>query len=174
MRWWLLKLADLLIRGAEEVPPKVTIHLPPTPVNEVPPPLPPVKISVKQRSLQSGGPPTKSPLTPFTIPPKLKLPVNATPKDVLATPASATPLTAESGRRPSFQVPRPPVLKKPAPPKQGKPAPAKIPKAQISGMSLPDLKGCRLALKKLQASKHAPVFLQPVDPVRDRAPKYIP
>lgn len=48
-----------------------------------------------------------------------------------------------------------------------------VPKAQSGGMSLNDLRACRAALKKLQTHKKAAVFLQPVDPVRDRAPKYI-
>ncbi|THH30629.1 hypothetical protein EUX98_g3547 [Antrodiella citrinella] len=166
VRWWLLKLADLLIRGSEEAPPKVTIHLPPTPVNEVAPPLPTVKIPLKQRSIKAGGPPVKSPLTPFTIPPKLKLPVNGGLYDSIATPSSATPTT--EGRKPSFQIPKPPLKKATV----VKAASAKVPKAQTGGMSLPDLKASRLALKKVQGHKNAAVFLQPVDPVRDRAPNY--
>ena len=55
--------------------------------------------------------------------------------------------------------------------KPSKPVPKVVPKAQSSGMSLNDLRGCRNALKKLQTNKKAAVFLQPVDPVRDRAPK---
>ena len=48
-----------------------------------------------------------------------------------------------------------------------------VPKAQSGGMSLNDLRACRAALKKLQTHKKAAVFLQPVDPIRDRAPKYV-
>ncbi|KAF9245714.1 hypothetical protein BU15DRAFT_85416 [Melanogaster broomeanus] len=37
VRWGIIKLADIVLRGVEEAPPKVTIHLPPTPVAEQPP-----------------------------------------------------------------------------------------------------------------------------------------
>lgn len=43
---------------------------------------------------------------------------------------------------------------------------------QASGMSSSDLTACRNCLKKLQTSKHALLFLNPVDPVRDRVPNY--
>ena len=48
-----------------------------------------------------------------------------------------------------------------------------VPKAQSGGMSSNDIRACRLAIKKLQAHKKASLFMQPVDPVRDRAPKYV-
>jgi transcription initiation factor TFIID subunit 2 len=40
-------------------------------------------------------------------------------------------------------------------------------------MSLNDLRACRNALKKMQTHKRAGLFLQPVGPVRDHAPKYV-
>ncbi|OCH90063.1 hypothetical protein OBBRIDRAFT_793679 [Obba rivulosa] len=167
VRWCLLKLADLLIRGAEEAPPKVTIHLPPTPVAEVPPslPLPHVKLPPKpQRSLKSGGLPAKSPLSPFVVPPKLKLPPSSSQGDVLAkTPDTAHPLDGRDKKRDVIPVPPPPKVPKKVPEKK---------KAQTSGMSINDIRACRSALKKLQMNRHAAVFLQPVDPVRDRAPSY--
>ncbi|KAK0545629.1 hypothetical protein OC861_005196 [Tilletia horrida] len=43
---------------------------------------------------------------------------------------------------------------------------------QASGMEKADLTACRNCLKKLRESKHAALFLHPVDPVRDRAPNY--
>ena len=46
-------------------------------------------------------------------------------------------------------------------------------KAQSGGMSLNDLRACRNALKKLKSNKHALLFNQPVDPIRDHAPKYV-
>ena len=49
--------------------------------------------------------------------------------------------------------------------------PAHVPKAQSGGMSLNDLKASRSALKKLKTNKRALIFLQPVDPIRDHAPK---
>lgn len=57
---------------------------------------------------------------------------------------------------------------KPAKPKKIKP----LPPAQASGMTSADLTACRNCLKKLLDSKHAPLFLNPVDPVRDKAPNY--
>ncbi|OJT02141.1 hypothetical protein TRAPUB_7399 [Trametes pubescens] len=147
VRWCLLKLADLLIRGNEEAAPKVTIHLPPTPVTEVPPPLPPVKRSSKPiRALMSGGPTPKSPYR--------QRPVHVS---TARTPGSAT-LGAERRKEfPATKVPAKSLEKK-----TGKTAP----RAQSSGMSVHDLRACRTALKKVQTNKHAALFLQPVDPVR--------
>lgn len=36
-----------------------------------------------------------------------------------------------------------------------------------------DLKASRNALKKIKSNKHAAAFLQPVDPIRDHAPKLV-
>ncbi|KAI0375461.1 hypothetical protein BV20DRAFT_960622 [Pilatotrama ljubarskyi] len=168
VRWCLLKLADLLIRGAEEAPPKVTIHLPPTPVTEAPPPIPPVKLPSKpSRALKAGGPPPRSPAPSFTVPPKLKLVPSGSQVDVSAarTPGIATPGSGADTQK-DFPVPKGPA--KAAAKKAGKP----VHKAQSSGMSVNDLRACQNALKKLQTAKHAALFLQPVDPVRDRAPNY--
>ncbi|PIL31521.1 hypothetical protein GSI_06223 [Ganoderma sinense ZZ0214-1] len=174
VRWCLLKLADLLIRGQEETAPKVTIHLPPTPVQEVPPPLPPVKLTTKsQRSLKSGAPTPKSPLPSFTLPAKLKIMPSNTQVDTSAapTPSTAGPLTASRRHGGEFSVPKVPSKVAIAVPKEKKVAKA-VPKAQSGGLSLNDLRACRAALKKLQTHKKASLFLQPVDPVRDRAPNY--
>ncbi|KAI0660528.1 hypothetical protein C8Q70DRAFT_976084 [Cubamyces menziesii] len=168
VRWCLLKLADLLIRGAEEAPPKVTIHLPPTPVVETAPPIPPVKLPSKPiRPLKAGGPPPRSPHTPFTVPPKLKL-VPSSSSQAEAPPVRIPPIAPSVAveKRKEAHVPKPSA--KANEKKTGK----AVPKAQTSGMSVNDLRACRSALKKLQTNKHAALFLQPVDPVRDRAPNY--
>ncbi|KAI0691165.1 hypothetical protein C8T65DRAFT_699820 [Cerioporus squamosus] len=161
VRWCLIKLADLLIRGQEEQPSKVTIHLPPTPVVEAPPPILPVKLSTKPpRAIKAGGPPTPSTRASFTLPPKLKLVPSSAQVDVSATPApsAATPQAATYKRGGDL-------------PKEK--APGKVaPRAQASGMSAQDLTACKNALKKLQEHKKALLFWQPVDPVRDKAPNY--
>ena len=152
-----MKLADIIIRGTDEVPPKVTIHLPPTPVVEVAPPLPTVKLPSKPiRPIKSGGTAARSPHPTFTLPPKLKLVQSGSRVDAFPgpTPAPVKPYPKVSA------------------PKEKKPSKAG-PKAQASGMSVNDLRACRNALKKVQEHKKAPLFLQPVDPVRDRAPKYV-
>ncbi|KAI0830772.1 hypothetical protein BC628DRAFT_1355553 [Trametes gibbosa] len=168
VRWCLLKLADLLIRGTEEVPPKVTIHLPPTPVTEAPPPIPSVKLSSKPvRAIKSGGPPPKSPLTPFTVPPKLKLVPSGSQVDVSTArnPSAVTP-SAGLERRKEVYIPK--VHAKASEKRTGK----AVPRAQAGGMSLHDLRACQSALSKVRSNKHGALFLQPVDPVRDRAPNY--
>ncbi|KAI0718881.1 hypothetical protein C8T65DRAFT_569811 [Cerioporus squamosus] len=171
VRWCLIKLADLLIRGQEEQPPKVTIHLPPTPVVEAPPPILPVKLSTKPpRAIKAGGPPTPSTRASFTLPPKLKLVPSSAQVDVSATPApsAATPQAATYKRGGDL----PKVSAKAAPAHKEK-APGKVaPRAQASGMSAQDLTACKNALKKLQEHKKALLFRQPVDPVRDKAPNY--
>ena len=167
----MLKLADLLIRGAEEAPPKVTIHLPPTPVAEAAPPIPPVKLPLKSRpTIKTGGPLTRTPTLPFAGTPKLKLPPSSVQGDVSTRTLSAA-ASPVLDRRDTFPVPKVPPQRKAAAPEKKKPQ--NVPKAQTAGMSLNDLRACRNALKKLQTHKRAAVFLQPVDPVRDHAPRYV-
>jgi len=168
VRWGIIKLADLVLRGVEEAPPKVTIHLPPTPVLEQPPPikLPP---RATARPIKTGGPPMRNPLVSTSAPPKLKI----VPSGSQARASSvATPVTGAARMPP----PPPPAAKAKAKPKARPPtangvkAP-QIPKAQSSGMSVNDLRACRNALKKLKLNKNALLFMQSVDPVRDHAPK---
>lgn len=179
VRWCLLKLADLLIRPVEETPPTVKIHIPSTPIIETAPQAPPVKATAKApRLIKTGGAPAKIPPTPTTT--KLKLP---------GTPTISSP------RTPSIHVPPEPVKRGvsfAAPPtptpsaiptsapkankvKANKPVapskPVSMPKPQTAGMSVQDYKACKSALKKLKTNKHAALFLQPVDPIRDHAPK---
>ncbi|KAG1758866.1 hypothetical protein EDD22DRAFT_996790 [Suillus occidentalis] len=62
LRRGIIKLADIVLRGVEEIPSKVTNHLPPTPVTEIPPSLPVVKVLPKvSRPLKFGGPPARAP-----------------------------------------------------------------------------------------------------------------
>ncbi|KDQ63029.1 hypothetical protein JAAARDRAFT_29020 [Jaapia argillacea MUCL 33604] len=164
VRWCVLKLADLLIRGAEEAPPKVLLHLPPTPVAEQPPPLLPLKMPLKaQRTLKAAEPAVKSPLPPFAVATKIRLP--STPTMPIAKPPAMLP--PEPLKRGPSSVKPTPKAKKEAPKKE-----KNVPRAQSGGMSLNDLRASRNALKKLQTHKRAVLFLQPVDPVRDRAPNY--
>ncbi|KAJ7292844.1 hypothetical protein C8J57DRAFT_1444279 [Mycena rebaudengoi] len=159
VRWCLLKLADLLIRPIEETPPTVRIHIPITPVAELPPPLP-----SKPRPLKLAGP-LQSPVVPSQIPPKLKLRAS--------TPTvPRTPSVEPQSKAVAFAVPALPhkAKVKAKPPKaNGVPKPAK---AHASGMPLSDLRACRAALKKLLSHKNAAIFLHPVDPLRDHAPNY--
>jgi transcription initiation factor TFIID subunit 2 len=156
-RWAVLKLADLVLRGGEEAPPKITIQLPPTPVIETPP-SPMVRIQpVAQRILKTG--PTSSPAPGNSSTPKIKL----VPLGSHRESAPKTPVGPQ--RKGSFVIP---------PPKRQKPDKDKkksAPRPQTSGISVYDLGACRNALKKLQAHRRAKLFLKPVDPVRDRAPE---
>lgn len=163
----MIKLADILIRGAEEVAPKVTIHLPPTPVQETAPVLPVVKAHPKtQKPAKISGPPGRSPLVPFA-PPKLKLGPRI---GSVADPEMRTPAAEPTAPRISIATPKPPKTKlKP----QKTEKTGHVHKAQSGGMSLNDLRACRNALKKVKMFKHAALFLQPVDPVRDHAPKLV-
>ena len=162
----MLKLADLAVRGTDEKPPKVTIHLPPTPSSEVPPaiqpPTPGIKIVPKPAKpllkINAGRKASllQSPLvTPVPGSAKIRLTQPGTPK--------AGPATQE-GAQPEFKVPAPPPPK-PEPKKKEK----QLAKALANGMSTADLKACRVVLKRLNTSKHAFIFAQPVDPVRDKA-----
>lgn len=160
-RWAVLKLADLVLRGGEEAPPKITIQLPPTPVIEAPP-SPVVRIQpVSQRVLKTGS--TPSPAQGTSSTPKIKLVPSGLHRE--STPKTAVALQ----RKGSLLVP---PLKRQKPEKD-KDKKKPVPKPQTSGMSVYDLGACRNALKKLQAHKRARLFLQPVDPVRDKAPEYV-
>lgn len=159
-RWAVLKLADLVLRGGEEAPPKITIQLPPTPVIEAPP-SPVVRIQpAAQRILKASSAPSSAQGTSST---KIKL----VPSGLHRESTSKTPAVPQ--RKGSFAVP-PPKRQKPEKDKDKKKS---VPRPQSSGMSVYDLGACRNALKKLQAHKRARLFLQPVDPVRDRAPECV-
>ncbi|KAG2155663.1 TATA-binding protein associated factor Taf2 [Suillus clintonianus] len=174
VRWGVIKLADIVLRGVEETPPKVTIHLPPTPVTEVPPPLPTVKVLPKaSRPLKSGGPPPRSPAIPSAAP-KLKIMPGIAQARGPTTSVTTSAVPTPPARAGSMAPPPVPAKAKPKP----KPKllngvrPPHIPKAQSAGMSLNDLRASRNALKKLTMHKSAVLFMQPVDPVRDHAPNY--
>ncbi|KAI0068033.1 hypothetical protein BV25DRAFT_1904522 [Artomyces pyxidatus] len=175
VRWSILKLADILIRGAEEAPPKLSIHLPPpTPIIEVPPPLPVLKVPPKPtRPLKSGGPPTRSPLPPSIVPAKIRL----VPSVQTEATAITLPPTPDAERPPPITTKKGVAFAQPtgakAKDKTGKPKESRhVPKAQSGGMSLFDHKASRNMIGRLKTHKHATLFLQPVDPVRDHAPNY--
>lgn len=160
----------------EEAPPSVKIHIPHTPVIEQAPPLPAVKVPPKvPRVIKTGGPPLKSPLVPFNPPTKLKL--AASPHlDAIPTKLPPVPL-GDKRKEVVFAKPELPskvskVKTKQVPSKVNE-RPSHVPKAQSGGMPINDLRACRNALKKLKTNKRALIFLQPVDPIRDHAPKYV-
>lgn len=165
----------------EESPPSVKIHIPSTPVIENAVSLPAVKVPVKApRVIKSGGPPLKSSLVTLNPPTKLKLPAGPPPEAVsvkISPPVPPVPSVVEAPKKAvAFtKTEIPPKVSKTKPPKVPAPKvankPAHVPKAQSGGMSLNDLRASRNALKKLKANKHAVIFLQPVDPIRDHAPK---
>ena len=172
MRWSIIKLADVLVRGAEEAPPKLSIHLPPsTPITEIPPPLPLVKLPVPpkpSRAIKSGGPRNTPVSTPVT--PKIRL-VSTAHAEAAGTFSLNTPVTGQTAATKQGTTSKTPAGTKPKVKTKNKETKA-VPKAQSGGMTSFDLKACRTALQKLKSSKHSNLFLQPVDPVRDRAPKY--
>lgn len=165
VRWCLLKLAEMTIRPAEETLPKVTIHLPPTPVSEAPPmlpaPIPKVRVAPKL--------PVKPPTVPLATPVAKAAP--ALPKirfgSLINTPKVQTSQiqakTESAKRHVGFDRQTDHAGQK----KKEK----VLPKGQSGGLSNHDLRALRTALKKLMAYKHSILFRQPVDPIRDRAPK---
>lgn len=116
--------------------------------------------------------PTKgSPLVPFTPPvkPKLKIPragsiADGQPRTPISEPQPGPPRTV------AFAPPKPPKFKGRPPNKEKG---VYVPKAQSGGMPVNDLRACRSALQKIKLHKNATLFLQPVDPVRDHAPKFV-
>lgn len=140
-------------------------------MTDIAPQLPAVKASSKiPRVIKSGGPPSKSPLITFNLPTKLKMP----PPDIVSPKViSPTPPVEISKKAVMFATPEVPskaALSKGRSAKSNN-KPAHVPKAQSGGMHLNDLRASRNALKKLKGNKHAALFIQPVDPIRDHAPK---
>lgn len=185
VRWCLLKLADILIRPVEETPPSVKIHIPSTPITDTAPQIPPVKVPVKQtRMIKSGGPPSRHPSIQLNVSgAKAKLPGSPLPAPTELPASSPVVKKAVVFARPAPPVPppgaasaksktRPPVKLFSKPTSKPPTKPTQVPKAQSAGMSINDLRACRNALKKLQSNKHALLFNQPVDPIRDSAPRY--
>jgi transcription initiation factor TFIID subunit 2 len=182
----MLKLADLVFRGAEESPPKVTIHIPRAPVVEASPASPsPIlgsKPGMKGKRLKiplpGKAPGVQSPMA--TPSGKIKIPsLPVQPEAVVSPPVSAAatalPPPPPSPSKPvgpkkevAFATSKPKSKQKVAPPKKAKPI-----QGQSGGMSANDYRASRSALKKLQVNKHARLFAQPVDPVRDNAPKSV-
>lgn len=176
----MLKLADMAVRGETEAPPKVTIHLPPTPVSELPPastatPAPGIKIMPKlaKPQIKIGArknsvvfPATSTPLSAIATPSKRMPSINAPPSPIKVVAENAI---QKAKSKAEFKEPLPPPVKPLSPKKKQKP----LQKAQASGMTIPDLKACRTVLKRLIGHKHAIIFQKPVDPVRDNAPKYV-
>ncbi|KAK0465504.1 uncharacterized protein EV420DRAFT_1514646 [Desarmillaria tabescens] len=181
VRWCILKLADLLIRPVDEVPPKLSLHLPPkTPIIETPPSLPVPKVSIKPQRKPSVAH-LKSPLTPIHVPPKIKLSNGGITRDLTSKPSSPPPPPQPQSIAPVLPPKKTGALVVPPPPAKGRPKGrppnknlkrAQVSKAHSSGMSLADLTATRNALKKIRDHKHARWFLQPVDPVRDKALNY--
>ena|ERR1700761_1466563 len=149
----------MTLRGSEEALPKMVIHLPPTPVTEYPPISPIVinKPKVQPKlSIQLGAPKSETVSTPTLG--KIRLP-GIVPRPTITTSDSATHQKKIATVKPLVSL----SSKKKKPKEQAK--------GQSGGMSNNDLRACRNALKRLTAHKSSPLFLQPVDPIRDRAPK---
>lgn len=159
VRWYILKLADILVRPNEESLPTIKITIPSTPANEVAP---------WEESFAAHTPSTPSVVLKPTISlprPKLKLTPSASRPGRSEPPESPLPVT------PVPASPAPKVKVKPLKP-PGPPRHAHLPpKALSGGMLEGDLKACRSALKALQTIKHSQFFRIPVDPIRDQAPE---
>lgn len=180
VRLSMLKLSELVFRGAEESPPKVTIHIPRAPVLETFSAV--VTPALKKRMKLSAPGKVGTPIS--GVPPaKIRLPAPSMPPEAAPSPTPSqrnTNVRLPPLPRPSAQ-PKPDALKKevafitPKLKHKQKGSPAKKPKplhpAQANGMSMDDYRASRSALKKTLANKHARIFAQPVDPVRDNAPK---
>lgn len=164
VRWHLLKLGDVILKGADEAPPKVTIFIPPTPVVEQAPPVLLLNKPSKRDKIKNEST-LRSPLTP--IAPALKLTFAAgTPTTPKLSQSGPGPKTPRVGIAPPQAKPIKPKETKAAPPP---PAPVKVQRVDVYKLH----KACgRKTMELIMADKHASIFLQPVDPIRDSAPNY--
>ncbi|KAI0049299.1 hypothetical protein FA95DRAFT_1538598 [Auriscalpium vulgare] len=176
VRWSILKLADILIRGAEEAPPKLSIHLPPpTPIVETPSALPPLKVGPAKppRAAKAGSAVASRPTLPPPAPPKIRLLPSGTSTEpnivkLLPTPTMEPPMATPNKKGVAFRTSTKSKIKD----KGSAPTKIKEPKGRSGGMTSLDFTVAQLLLRKLTSNKRATIFLQPVDPVRDHAPNY--
>jgi transcription initiation factor TFIID subunit 2 len=180
VRWAILALADILIRPREETPPALRIHLPPpTPVTPTAPVPSQGKNAPKLRLNVAAkvATPQASSTTPIVkSATKLKLSNSTALLDGTPPGSPRFPLVAVQehhftdksvlGSSTSNAINRKTKAKTNKPSIQPS-------KGSSNGMLLGDLAACRLLLKKLKANKHGVIFLQPVDPVRDKAPRLV-
>ncbi|GAK64470.1 TATA-binding protein associated factor taf2 [Moesziomyces antarcticus] len=153
-RWAMLKLAELLFRPAEEkeLPLQHKVQLR-------------VRMPSTQATLDNA--PMESPSIS-----KIKLVrpgISSAEEDAAAKVPASLAAAASNGPRVAFETPEKVTAeRKKVKPKKIKP----LAPGQASGMSFADLTACRNTLKKLMQNKHASIFLNPVDPVRDQATDY--
>lgn len=167
VRWSVLKLADLVIRGADESPPKLVINIPATPVSEVPPP-----VTLKLTPKVTIKPPTPTtPIAPILLPPKLKLPAPSPAPAPTPAPISVAEPPAPKLAPPRRPPPSPREAAEVVQSKKPKHMNGKVVKKPTTTMNKTDLIACKSIIKKLEAHKSATFFRMPVDPVRDGAPK---
>lgn len=147
-RWALLKIGEILFKPSEETD---------LPLKS--------KLSVRVRmTAASNGTYSSSDIAAPDSPSRKLALVNRAAGD-----EGEDPVSTPSATRVAFEAPEKERFKKQSV-KLKKPKP--VAQAQAAGMSSTDLTACRNALKKLLANKHAPLFTNPVDPVRDQAPDY--
>ncbi|PWN92640.1 hypothetical protein FA10DRAFT_276691 [Acaromyces ingoldii] len=160
-RWALLKLGDLLFRPAEET--------------EIPY-QPKVSVRVRMPSQAAVGTATTTTVEGAApAPTKIRLvrpsvDETAAARSVAFVDESANGAVGEPAAATSKTVTPPKKKSKSAAAAAAAAAAAKP--GQASGMSTTDLTACRNCLKRLLASRHAHLFRNPVDPVRDKAPDY--
>jgi transcription initiation factor TFIID subunit 2 len=150
VRWAMIQLADMLVRPAEEAPPKLVIHIPvtnPTAAEAGSPALPTPKIKLfsgasKLPSRLEGLHPDRQPDAPRPF--------------LAATPTVTTPsLTAVFPKAPlKLVLPRQPteeLIMEAAPPpiKPKKKKEKALSKAEKGGMSAMDLVACRSIIRKM-------------------------
>ncbi|EJD48509.1 hypothetical protein AURDEDRAFT_112948 [Auricularia subglabra TFB-10046 SS5] len=185
VRWSMLQLNELFIKGAEEVVPKVILHIPITPVVEAPAtpqPATPSTTSITIRPPRRPSTATPAPILKIKPPPPprikqepLSISTGTGGHDAPAPSPAIRPKIRLTPRTPRFDDAAMPPPAPPAAPRAPKPiAPPKKdkPKAQTAGMPGTDVKACKNALHRLHQNKHSIIFRQPVDPVRDQAPNY--
>ncbi|SNX84333.1 related to TAF2 - component of TFIID complex [Melanopsichium pennsylvanicum] len=156
-RWALLKLGELLFRPAEEK------DLPLQHKMQLRVRMPSAQSAIDTSAVESPSISKIKLIRPPTTP--------ATEEAVPKTPSIAA---ATNGPRVAFETPEKPKQAEASPDKKKMRSKKIKPLApgQASGMSFADLTACRNTLKKLMQSKHASIFLKPVDPVRDQATDY--
>ncbi|KAE8216640.1 hypothetical protein CF327_g222 [Tilletia walkeri] len=161
VRWALIKAAEMLFKPAEEkdlpFQPKVSVRV------KLPTFAQPLNVSPSKEKIPFIEVPELANRDSFQkadLPAPRQIKLTLAPRKSTDVAASVT-LPQDTGVAPA-PAPKKLKLKKPKP----------LAPEQASGMQTADLTACRNCLKKLRDSKPATLFLNPVDPVRDRAPNY--
>ncbi|KAL9933347.1 hypothetical protein V8E36_008065 [Tilletia maclaganii] len=163
VRWALIKAAEMLFKPADEkdlpFQPKVSVRVK-LPTYAQPLDLSPSK--VQEPFIEVPEIANRESFQKAELPAPRQIKLTLAPRKIPEAAAPGTPVELGAAGAGAGTGPKKLKLKRSKP----------VSLEQPAGMQTADLTACRNCLKKLRESKHAALFANPVDPVRDKAPNY--